>query len=76
MSSVFAHLSALPQEQAFDAMGKMQEEELPLLSASLMVARDDRQICAADAQLTRIARSSGCGRDVGEQCHQQRMRHG
>ena len=41
MTATFEQLATLPQEQAFDAMGKVQEDELPLLAASLMVARDE-----------------------------------
>jgi len=41
MGNVFEQLAELPQEQAFDAMGKVQEDDLPLLAASLMVARDE-----------------------------------
>jgi regulator of sirC expression with transglutaminase-like and TPR domain len=41
MSATFEQLTTLPAEQAFDAMGKVQEDELPLLAASLMVARDE-----------------------------------
>ena len=55
-AATFEQLAALPQEQAFDAMGKVQEEDVPLLAGSLMVARDEYPELDASA-IEQLARS-------------------